>query len=505
MNKIINYLKYNMNDILLISFIAFCYFILNTNSFLQKEIIENFEETTEDDKKQEEENKIIQDMSIICGRYPNGSRCKQLQGQAKQMNIDTGKIQDYNTAMNTRMGKKGNKSRIRIQEGENAKFKRELTEKEKRIQKLSAYQNIVDVYNKILLRNPSPNELGYYSDKIMNEGLQKEKLEDIIVNSKEYKRMTQSQTNLINKDIRRNITENEMYTKVDRLYRNNFNIRADTTTLQHLKEVYVDLDLNEDNLVNYMNSPRYIKYEENRLKNDDQINIEFHTKKLQKLRNKDKKSAQSSDIDNKELSAKEKQEIVSDLRNLKTTTVDKDKQYKMVIERPNIYVLKMGKDGKAALSGEEYKDALSSLTPENVSGKDSNIIIGDDMAKQLASGKEVDINGLTNNGKIDSNEKKNDSCYRSATDLAKYYNNRNLLKCEKTKKYYFKKDDMVLDRSNKWGVPEKRAPACYPLQKCNAGPVNSQTGLIGTPIGDAVNTEVGSMLPKFDYKEYISA
>ena len=219
--------------------------------------------------------------------------------------------------------------------------------------------------------------------------------------------MTQSQTNLINKDIRRNITENEMYTKVDRLYRNNFNIRADTTTLQHLKEVYVDLDLNEDNLVNYMNSPRYIKYEENRLKNDDQINIEFHTKKLQKLRNKDKKPAQSSDINNKELSAKEKQEIVSDLRNLKTTTVDKDKQYKMVIERPNIYVLKMGKDGKAALSGEEYKDALSSLTPENVSGKDSNIIIGDDMAKQLASGKEVDINGLTNNGKIDSNEKKN--------------------------------------------------------------------------------------------------
>ena len=65
----------------------------------------------------------------------------------------------------------------------------------------------------------------------------------------------------------------------------------------------------------------------------------------------------------------------------------------MVIERPNIYVLKMGKEGKASLSGEEYKDALASLTPENVSGKDSNIIIGDDMAKQLASGKEVDING----------------------------------------------------------------------------------------------------------------
>ena len=70
----------NIFYILLISFIALCYFILNTDSFLQKEIVENFEDKTKSEKKEneEEKSKLIQDAVMICNRYPNGSRCKEL-------------------------------------------------------------------------------------------------------------------------------------------------------------------------------------------------------------------------------------------------------------------------------------------------------------------------------------------------------------------------------------------------------------------------------------------
>lgn len=68
------------------------------------------------------------------------------------------------------------------------------------------------------------------------------------------------------------------------------------------------------------------------------------------------------------------------------------------------------------------------------------------------------------------------------------------------------KGDMVLRPEYEWSVPQQRAPVCTTLgQKPLTQPVFVNSSLLlGTPLEDAKNTEVGSIMPKFSYQDYIS-
>lgn len=65
---------------------------------------------------------------------------------------------------------------------------------------------------------------------------------------------------------------------------------------------------------------------------------------------------------------------------------------------------------------------------------------------------------------------------------------------------------MVLRPEFAWSVPQQRAPVCTTLgQPSLVQPVyiSSDKSLMGTPIHDARQTGVGSIMPKFSYKEYV--
>ena len=59
---------------------------------------------------------------------------------------------------------------------------------------------------------------------------------------------------------------------------------------------------------------------------------------------------------------------------------------------------------------------------------------------------------------------------------------------------------MVLRQDQKWTIPQKRPPICT-SQKCDTLPLYEQSSLIGTILNDANNTEIGSIMPKFSFKE----
>jgi hypothetical protein len=68
------------------------------------------------------------------------------------------------------------------------------------------------------------------------------------------------------------------------------------------------------------------------------------------------------------------------------------------------------------------------------------------------------------------------------------------------------KGDMVLRPEYEWSVPHQRTPVCTTLgQPVLTQPVFVNSSLLlGTPLEDAKNTEVGSIMPKFTYQDYIS-
>jgi hypothetical protein len=53
-----------------------------------------------------------------------------------------------------------------------------------------------------------------------------------------------------------------------------------------------------------------------------------------------------------------------------------------------------------------------------------------------------------------------------------------------------------------WAVPHPRPPICTPCgTPCTVVGTTDQTSLIGTLLNDAADTQVGSLMPKFEYKE----
>jgi hypothetical protein len=69
------------------------------------------------------------------------------------------------------------------------------------------------------------------------------------------------------------------------------------------------------------------------------------------------------------------------------------------------------------------------------------------------------------------------------------------------------KNDMVLIPEFAWSVPQERPPVCTTLgQKQLVQPVFTNSSLLlGTPIGEAAeDSQVGSIMPKFEYKEYVN-
>eukprot|EP00798_Chlamydomonas_sp_ICE-L_P019624 gene19624-26308_t len=73
--------------------------------------------------------------------------------------------------------------------------------------------------------------------------------------------------------------------------------------------------------------------------------------------------------------------------------------------------------------------------------------------------------------------------------------------CDRASKYINADDTGKLFPEYEWSVPQKRPPVCVSSAKCTAHPSIDQTSLIGTLLSDAKNTEVGSIMPKFVYKE----
>lgn len=74
--------------------------------------------------------------------------------------------------------------------------------------------------------------------------------------------------------------------------------------------------------------------------------------------------------------------------------------------------------------------------------------------------------------------------------------------CLRTQKYQNADDFGKLFPQYEWSVPQSRCPVCVASAPCTVNPSQFQSGLIGTLLGEAQDTGMGSIMPKFDYKEY---
>ena len=117
---------------------------------------------------------------------------------------------------------------------------------------LEAYRQIVEVYNNVLERMPTKYELTFYADKITKnpDFTVKKDLVEILQGSTEYKMLEKMQTNQVNAELPGNITDQQVTLDVRTVYKDVYGQDAMPSAQLEpfLKSKYIEYDVDKDKL-----------------------------------------------------------------------------------------------------------------------------------------------------------------------------------------------------------------------------------------------------------------
>lgn len=326
---------------------------------------------------------------------------------------------------------------------------------------------VTDIYNTILNRLPNDLELFQYSKMLKEDKtFTEEKLKQVLYASSEYQHLEKMQSNQVYSNTIGGVTDRQLTFIVMTIYKEVVGKdKIDSDELHFLKKKLVDFNLDE---------PVFKQFLENYIKNQpfnqqlaaaQKINdITKQTKEQDKQEQKEKTDAAQYDQMKKELYSQLSQDI-------KNQSLLADKQG---------YFDQQGVEQQTVTCRIQANKNVTDNLSQNYLDS-SNVI---DIIKQQATCV-FDKNNL---------EKKYTEDQQT---MAALINQRNREKmrdtCVRNKMYLGADEDLVLDPSLRWKLPEKRPPVCTG-SKNDYQPTVDQTALIGTLLQDAKQTKVGDVV-----------
>jgi hypothetical protein len=302
---------------------------------------------------------------------------------------------------------------------------------------------VTDIYLEVLQRQPSGAELIENVSRLNKGTMTLEGLRQRLIQTDEYERTVKTQSNSLAPELERMLSERQIIETIGRIYREERKKDMPDKMMYPLRDIYIELDYNEYAFRAFLRHPDYQEFE------DAVMRMVAPTK--------------------------------DDVMALFNKMFDKKK------------IMEEG----ARLKREA------------------------DAAAAAAAGAAKATTGAATDGLAGQNEAAGVRCLSDTDSDSKAM----LESIQKTCANLFDKDleaqcldknaksiilthhgDMVLRPEYAWSVPQQRAPVCTTFgQKPLVQPVMVNSSLLlGTPLDDAENTQVGSIMPKFKYTEYIS-
>lgn len=313
--------------------------------------------------------------------------------------------------------------------------------------------DVMELYNEILFRNPDEAELYTFAKMLkQDKSFSIDKLKQLLFSSEEYKRLEKTQLNTVYSNLIGGVTDRQLTLIVTTIYADVVGAKAiDSDLLKFLKKKLIEFNLNEvmfkDFLINYVkNQP----FDQSKYKvSSDQSQVKVQTQ-----------SKNESEISKEDLQ-KFKKDIIQEVKN---SFINAPKQSEAnAVSNPNRQVIEI----LLRTAKEDQKDNY--LDSQNVLDK----------IKEEAS--------------CVFNKNATDNQYsKPSQDAAQLFEQRNTeeLKnaCVRNKKYLGVDENMVLDPSLKWSVPQRRPPVCTG-GKNDYQPVVDQSSLIGTLLEESIASD----------------
>ena len=314
------------------------------------------------------------------------------------------------------------------------------------------YHAIVDVFDEVLMRNPTAAEMDHFYEtmRLKKKDFDVEKLRTLLLQTNEYHILKKNQLNAVDTELPGNASDRQVRLAVREAYKKVFNAMPSPQAEEYLRAKLIEFQLDMPRFEAFL---RAIKA--------------FEATK------------ESSDF----------------------------KVLARVLQQPDIWA----RLDKSA-SGKESKlvpvDGFSKDTPNLKDyGWDADDLYSNLFASQATMNDAALRAIMTKQTLLDKDACALQADKRDGTMLAKLQKDRNAekqkLECQRFSKYVNADDNMVLNPEFKWSVPQKLPPPCIVGKKDKAivYPSTDQSALIGTLLQDAKETKVGSIMPKFAYTE----
>ena len=314
---------------------------------------------------------------------------------------------------------------------------------------------VIKTYNQVLDRHPNSKELRRDSAAIRDKTLTYDGLRQRLIDSDEYQRITKVQSNSLAPELPKMVSDRTILTRIAEVYKIENTRPLPKYMLFPLKDIYIRLDYNENALRAMYRTTTYRQFEED-VRFAKGLDYQDLMKLFDTYFNKDKLITAGAKLEPlPHVSAADP--IGADIKNTKVQRTIHD------TDSDSTQLLNSLLKGAGTTSGTLKSGATSGTSKSGAtSGTSSGTSSGTKGANTCTT--PVYVNVPTHQG------------------------------------------DMVLDPKMAWSIPQPRPPVCTTFgQKQMIQPLYENSKLLlGTPLDEASDTSVGSIMPKFEYKEYVS-
>lgn len=355
------------------------------------------------------------------------------------------------------------------------------------IEKFEVTQNVEDriisMYHDVLNRQPSANELITATRDINSKTVTWDGLQQHLMDSDEYDRMVKLQSNTLTPELDKMLADSRLIREISAIYRQVRGKDVPNNVILPLRDLYTVINYNPFTLAAILKDPKYENFEQDLQRTSD-LDKSVTIDKFSKTFDQTKIAVESDKI---------------------AKGPDAAKLVSLCTTNNNPQVAAANTPGATPASPANASSiGATSRTNDHTHNNPPNTLTAED---QEALKHMLEVLGASPNESVACPVDKKDTCM---TPMAERIQNNascifNIHKAARRIEQPHK-GDMVLRPEFAWSVPQQRPPVCNGLgRKPDSQPMmNSSKLLLGTPLNEASNdTQVGSIMPKFEYKEYV--
>ena len=321
-------------------------------------------------------------------------------------------------------------------------------------------EEIIKVYYDVLKRSPSSEELKSHTKAISEKQYDYKELELRLINSDEYQRLIKTQTDGLQPETTRIIEEKDLIERIKRVYQKVRGKECPTEMYLPSRDLYIYFKYNVYKYVAMLRDTKYAEFED-AVKNDPKLSRESLIDKYLETFDDSKLNYDAAAIEEMDKSQKEGSRLLDFLES--TSPFDSNDASKVNSMAMLSYLMKNIKDDEERKKAQEEEERLKKLR---------------EASAELEKQRKMLATSSTQGG------------------------------CTSSQRVYLPDESKIVKTDYGVQVLLKSPPICTTLATQGGASqalpdVIVYNGLQGTDLADANDTQVGSIMPRFEYKRYI--